>query len=228
MGSSATKMRVPAISKCALVCGAILIGAFFSGESGVKAASPVPAAGEITQRVVTARAATHVASADVALRLYVKKPLTEPPNCTFAGSLRMEQGRPNIQLAQRSPGVTCSMAENRGIKPLFNSLEPLEAAFARFDLTVLDQKLVGNDHYYRVQGKARDPKGDPDGFVAWVDYDLGTIPEATINYSWGDMEATQTYGRVNKALVLTRQVLFSPKYGASLELIYSNFQFAPQ
>jgi hypothetical protein len=153
--------------------------------------------------------------------------VTQPPNCTFTGTLRVEQGRPVIQVGQRSAGATCAIAEHRGLEPLFKSLEPLETFFARFDLSVLDQKLADNDQYYQVQGKSRDPKGDPHGFIAWVDYDRGTISEGIINYAWGEMDTKQTYDRINDALVLTRQLLYAPHYDASLEIAYSHFGFAP-
>jgi hypothetical protein len=211
-----------------LVWAAVLTVTAFSPNRISSAASPIPNPEEIVQRVSTARAATRVVSADLELRLHVHKPVTQPPDCSFSGTLRVEQGHPTIQLGQRPPGVTCAIVERRGLQPLFKSLEPLETFFARFELSVLDQKLVDNDHYYRVQGKAHDPKGDPHGLMAWIDYDRGVIPEGTINYAWGDMDTKQTYDRMNDALVLTRQVLYSPHYNASLEIVYRNFGFAPK
>jgi hypothetical protein len=205
-----------------------LIAITFSTRCALGASSsPDPA--ELVHRVTTTTwAANHVVSADVRLRLYVHKPVSsQPPDCTFSGKLRMEQGAPIVRLGQRSPGATCAIVEQRGLAPLFKSLEPLEDFFARFDLSVVDQKLVGNEQYYRVQGRAHDPKGDPHAFIAWIDYDRGVVPEGTINYAWGDMETRQTYERTNNAPVLTRQVLYSPHYNASLELVYTNFEFAP-
>jgi hypothetical protein len=193
---------------------------------GAPSSTPEPA--DIVHRVTATWAASHVVSADVGMGLYVHKPVSsQPPDCTFSGKLHVEQGAPIVQLGQRSPGSTCKIVEQRALGPLFKSLEPLENFFARFDLTVVDQKLVENDQYYRVQGRSRDPKGDPHGLIAWIDYDRGTVPEGTVNYAWGDMDTRQTYDRVNNALVLTRQVLHSPHYNASLELMYSNFQFTP-
>ena len=160
---------------------ALLTVASIGADHGWSAASPVPAPAEIINRVVAAWAAARVLSADVGLSLHVDKPVTQQPDCTFAGTLRVEQGRPMVQLGQRSPGATCAIVESRGLGPLFISLEPLETFFARFDLSVLAQKLVDDNHYYLVQGTARDPKGDPHGFIAWIDYDRGVIPEGTVN-----------------------------------------------
>jgi len=192
------------------------------------APSSMPDTADIVHRVMSTWSASHIVSADVGMRLYVHKPVSsQPPDCTFSGKLHMEQGAPIVQLGQRSPGSTCKIVEQRALGPLFKSLEPLENFFARFDLTVVDQNLVENDQYYRVQGRSHDPKGDPHGLIAWIDYDRGTVPEGTINYAWGDMDTQQTYDRVTNALVLTRQVLHSPHYNASLELVYSNFGFTP-
>jgi hypothetical protein len=211
-----------------LLWAAAIVAVVFSTHCVFGAPSSIPDPAEIVHRVTTTWAASHIVSADVGLRLYVHKPVSSPPpDCTFSGKLHVEQGSPIIQLGQRSPGATCAIVERRGLGPLFRSLEPLETFLGRFDLSVVDQKLEGNDHYYRVQGKAHDPKGDPHGFIAWIDYDLGVIPEGTINYGWGDMDTQQIYDRINNAPALTRQVLYSPRYNASLELVYTNFEFAP-
>jgi hypothetical protein len=225
-GPRASKTR--RIRRWALVGAAILAVTVLSVDRGSKAASSVPAPEEISHRISTAMAAARVASAAVQLRLYVHKPVTPPPDCIFAAALRVEQGRPLVVLGERSPGATCAIVERRALQPLFKGLEPLEVFLGRFELSVLDHKLVDGDRYYRIQGIARDPKGDPHGFIAWIDYDRGVIPEGTINYAWGDMDTRQTYDRINDALVLTRQVLYSPHYNVSLELLYSHFAFAPQ
>lgn len=197
MGSTASNVVVPRTHRWAAVWATILTLTLLDVDHGAGGASSVPTPAEITDRVVAARAAARVVSADVELRLHVHKHVTQSPDCTFTAALRFEQGRPIIQLKQRSPGVTCAIVERQGLGPLFRSLEPLEAFFARFDLSVIDQKLV-----------------------------CGVIPEGTVNYAWGDMETTQTYDRLNNALALTRQVLYSPRYDASLELVYSDFGFA--
>jgi len=221
-------MEVPGMRRWVLVWFVLLMAAMYGADYGSPAAAGTPTAEEITQRVAQTRAAARVASADVKLKLFVRKSTTQPPDCTFGGTMRVEEGRPIVQLATRSPGTTCAIVERRALGPLFKSLEPLETFFARFELSVLNQKHPANDQYYRVQGKARDPKGDPKGFLAWMDYGRGTIVEGTINYAWGDMDTTQTYDRINNALVLTQQVLYSPKYNTWLELTYSNFGFAPK
>jgi hypothetical protein len=37
----------------------------------------------------------------------------------------------------------------------------LESFLSRFEFGVLGEKLVGNDLYYPVEGKAKDPRNDP-------------------------------------------------------------------
>ena len=211
-----------------LVCAAlILAGPLPGARRGVRAASSAPTPEEIARRVVTARSDARLASADMALALYPHTPGSKPPSCTFTATLRVDQGRPIVQLDTRSSDTKCGMVESRGLRPLFRSLEPLDTFVAKYQLSVIDQKVVDGRAHYRVKGVAEDPKGDPRGFAAWVDYDRGTIPENTLNYSWADMDTTQTYDRLNNAFVLTQQVLFVKRYDVSLQITYSNFKFNP-
>ncbi len=178
MGSTASNMVVPRTRRWAAVWATILTLTLLGVDHGAGGASSVPTPGEIIHRVLMARAAARVASADVQLRLYVHKPVLPPPDCTFAGTLRVEQGRPIIRLGERSPAAICAIVERRGLGPLFKSLEPLETFFARFELSVLDQELVDNNQYYRIQGTAHDPNGDPHGFIAWSTTTVESFPKA--------------------------------------------------
>jgi hypothetical protein len=85
---------------------------------------------------------------------------------------------------------------------------------------------VGSDHYYLLEGKARDPKNNPRSMMGWIDYDHGLITEGTLEYDWGTVDTEQRYTRVNGAWVLAYQVLRSARFDATLEIIYSNFRFA--
>jgi hypothetical protein len=61
----------------------------------------------------------------------------------------------------------------------------LESFLSRFEFDVLGEKLVGNDHYYLVEGKAKDPRTDPNTMVGWIDFDHGLLVEGTMAYSTG-------------------------------------------
>ena len=203
----------------------VLAGPLPGARRGVRAASSAPTPAEIVQRVVNARSDARLASADMAIAMYSHMPGPKPPLCTFTATLRVDRGRPIVQLGTRSPGLQCAMAESRGLRPLFSDLEPLDMFVAKYQLSVIDQKVVNGRTYYHVKGIARDHKRDPRGFVAWVDYDRGIIPENTLNYSWADMDTTQTYDRLNNAFVLAQEVLFVKRYNVSLKITYSNFRF---
>jgi hypothetical protein len=176
-------------------------------------------------RVAAAQAAAGVASADVELKLRVHKAATEPPDCLFTGTLRVAQGHSTLQILQRSAGSTCALANKYAGRLFDNSEEPLESFLARFEFTLIDQKLVGDDHYYLIQGTARDPNGNPHALKAWIDDDRAIIPEGTISYAWGNIDTRQTYTRLNNAWILTRQFLYTPRFDASLEIEYRNFTF---
>ncbi len=187
------------------------------------AATPAPE--EIVKRVVAAQAAAGVVSANVELGLRVHKAATQPADCVFTGVLRVEQGHQSLQIQQRPTGLACQMADRYALGRLFEGQEPLESFLARFDFSVLGEKLVDGDHYYLVQGIARDPKGNPHGLMAWIDDDRAVVPEGTISYAWGDIETEQTYARLNDAWILTRQFLFARRFDASLEINYHDFTF---
>lgn len=188
-------------------------------------AAAAPAPEDVVRHVVAAQTAAGVASADAELRLRVHKAATDPPDCVFTGTMRVEGGRQSILIQRRSAGLGCSAAAHYVLGRLFEAQEPLESFLARFDLTILGEKLVGGDHYYLIQGTARDPKGNPHGLTMWIDDDRGVIPEGTLNYVWGDVDVEQTYARLNDAWVMTRQFLYTRRFDASLEIDYRNFSF---
>jgi hypothetical protein len=213
-----------------VVCGVLMLaGPLPAAHRAVHAASTAaPTPGEIERRVMTARSEARLASADMALAMYSGMSTSEAPTCTFKATMRVDQGRRVVQFGGRSPGLKCALAESRGLRPLFNDLEPVDTLMTRYELSVIDHKVVDGRAYYHVKGVARDPKRDPRGFFAWVDYDRGIIPEDILHYSWADLAETQTYDRLNNAFVLAQQVLFVKRYNVSLKITYSNFQFHPR
>jgi hypothetical protein len=191
------------------------------------AARAAPSARDVLRRVLTANAGQpDVVSADVLFKLRVKKPLSEPPDCEFTGTLQLVGGHQTVRVGQRTAGLLCWAVNQYVLGKLFEAGEPLESFLNRFEFHVLGEKLVGSDHYYLLEGKARDPKNNPRSMMGWIDYDHGLITEGTLEYDWGTVDTEQRYTRVNGAWVLAYQVLRSARFDATLEIIYSNFRFA--
>jgi len=201
----------------------VLMGAF--GLLGEIAAAQVPSPDEIIARVAAASSSIS-GTADAVFKLWIKKPLTEPSNCVFTGKLRLDQGRQALEIDQRTAGTFCWAVNQYVVGRLFEASEPIGAFLSRFDLTVLGEKLVDDDHYYLVQGKAQDPKNNPRGLIAWIDYDRGLIIDGTLQYAWGTIDVTQRYSLVNGVWALTEQGLHSAKFDATLDASYGNFQLA--
>lgn len=193
------------------------------------AEADVPTAADILHRVLTANAGTpDVIGADVLFKFRVRKPVTAPPDCVFEGTLRLEQGHQVLAVTRQTFGLACWAVNRFVIGRLFEGREPLERFLSRFDFEVLGEKLVDGSPYYLVQGKARDPRANPRGLIGWVDYARGLVVEGTVEYPWGTLESRQEYSRIEGAWVLTYQYLYAPRFGASLEALYSNFRFAPR
>ncbi|HKV43553.1 MAG TPA: hypothetical protein VJT32_02575 [bacterium] len=206
-----------------LAAGAIGLGLLLVPIS----ATAAPSAHEILLRVMGANADTpDLASADVLSKLRIKKPLSDPPDCEFSGTMQFTGGRQTLNIGRRTAGLVCWAVNRYVLGRLFEASEPLQTFFSRFTFQVLGEKLVGTQHFYLLQGRARDPKNNPTGMIGWVDYERGLVTEGTVDFTWGSIDSEQQYGRVNGALVLTHQYLYAPRFDASLEIFYSNFRFA--
>jgi hypothetical protein len=195
------------------------------GLLGERAAAQVPSPDEIIARVSEASASIS-GIADAIFKMWIKKPVTERPNCVFSGTLRLDRGRQTLTVGERTAGTFCWAVNQYVVGRLFEASEPVGAFLSRFDLTVLGQKLVDDDRYYLVQGKARDPKNNPRGLIAWIDYDRGLVIDGTLQYGWGTIDAEQRYSLINGVWVLTEQMLHSAKFDATLDASYTNFRFA--
>lgn len=191
------------------------------------AAAPTPE--EIIRRVLTANANTpDIASADVLFKLRLRKPVIAPPDCEFQGQLHLERGRQVVEIEHRTAGLTCWITNSLVIGRLFKGSEPVETFLLRFDFEVLGEKVVGADHFYLVQGRARAPGTNPRGLIGWIDYDRGLVTEGTVQYAWGNLDTEQHYTQLLGAWVLTYQYLSTERFGASMEVFYSSFKFAPR
>ena len=191
-------------------------------------AGAAPSAREILHRVFTANSATpDITAADVAFKLRVKKPPSDPPDCEFNGTMQLQGGHQSVKIGQRTSGLLCWAVNQYVLGQLFEASEPMENFLNRFDFRVLGEKLVGEEHYYLIQGRAKDPNNkNPGSMVGWINYDRGLITDGRLEYAWGAIDTEQQYARVNGAWVLTHQLLHSSRFEATLEIAYSNFRFA--
>lgn len=191
-------------------------------------AGAAPSAHELLHRVLTVNVDTpEVTSADVVFKLRVKKPLAESPDCEFSGTMQLQGGHQSVRIGQHTTGLLCWAVNQYVLGQLFEGAEPMENFLNRFEFHVLGEKLVGTDHYYLVQGRARDPKNNPRSMIGWIDYERGLVTNGTLEYTWGTIDTEQRYARVNGAWVLAYQYLYSGRFDATLEISYTNFRFAP-
>jgi hypothetical protein len=211
----------------AVAVGLIAVGV--AAPAARAAALPGPRAEEVIQRMIqTIDAAPHVLSADAEFRLRVKKPLSEPPDCVFRGTVTVVSRHPTIKIDEQTTGLICWLVNRYVIGRQFHPREDLESFLSRFAFDVLGEKFVGNDRYYLVAGKAKDPKTQPTGLVGWIDFDRGLLVEGTVRYPWGDIDNEQGYARMQNIWMLTYQYLYTPRFSTSMEVLYSNFHFQPQ
>ncbi len=212
MRTATTRVLLAAIATLALV-------------SSVGAA---PSAREILHRVLSVNSGSpDITSADVVFKLRVKKPLSEPPDCEFYGTMRLQGGQQAVKVGQRTTGLLCWAVDKYVLGQLFEASEPMVNFLSRFDFTVLGEKLVGEEHYYLIQGRAKDPNNkNPGTMIGWVNYERGLVTEGRLDYSWGTVETEQRYTRINGSSVLAYQLIHSNRFEATLEVSYSNFRFA--
>ena len=88
------------------VLGAIAVGA--TVPAGITAAASGPTAEEVVQRVMhTIAGAPEVIAADAEFRLRIKKPLSEPPDCVFRGTVTVVSHHPTINIDGQTVGLLC-------------------------------------------------------------------------------------------------------------------------
>ena len=219
--------RRPQRVRLAAAIGLIAIGC--AAPARLAATLPGSTAEDVIQRMMqTIDAAPQVISADAEFRLRVRKRLSEPPDCVFRGTVTVVSRHPTIKIDGQTTGLICWLVNQYVIGRQFQPREDLESFISRFEFDVLGEKLVGNDRYYLVAGKAKDPKTQPTAMVGWVDFEHGLFVEGTVRYPWGDIDNEQGYARMQNMWMLTYQYLYTPRFSTSMEVLYSNFRFGPQ
>jgi hypothetical protein len=217
-----THLRGTEILRMRHVIATALLVLLFAGTAGAQ-----PSAPEILHRVLNANADTpDVTSAEVVFKLRVKKPQSEAPDCEFSGTMRMAGGHQSVKIDQSSAGLLCWAVNKYVLGQLFEASEPMEAFLGRFNFQVIGEKLVEHEHYYLMQGKARDAHNNPRSMIGWIDYERGLITEGSLEYNWGTIESEQRYTRQNGAWLLSHQFVRSSRFDATLEILYSHFLFA--
>jgi len=165
-----------------------------------------------------------VLAGNASLALRVQKPLTAVPDCVYEGTLQPTSTGSAIKVQRETTGsgLICALASNEGVGKLLAISEPVASLLRRFDFSVQGQR----GQFYFLDGKAQDPKNNPTAISGWIDYEKGLWDEGTITYSWGEVNTKQKYTRIRNAWVLTYQYLYSKRFDASLEVVYSNLRFA--
>jgi hypothetical protein len=139
----------------------------------------------------------------------------------FDGAVKLEAGHRSATVNHLTPGLLCIAVNRTIISKLFESNESFATLLARFDFQVLGEKVVGDDQYYLVQGKARESQADPRAMIGWIDYNRGLVAEATMYYAARTIDLAQHYTSINGAWVLTYQYVNIPSLGSTLEIAYS-------
>ncbi len=189
-------------------------------------AAAAPSASEILARVAAANGLPPNMTADVLFKLWKGKPVGDP-YCVFAGTMAVQDGHPAIQMSRGGTSLLCGAMDHYVVGRLFDASEPMASFLNRFDFTVAGEKQVGPDTYYDIEGVSRDPKNNPHGMGAWVDYNTGLITDGTLRYDWGTVNIQQQYTNLNNVWVMTMQDVRSSKYAATLQVVYSNFRVSP-
>jgi hypothetical protein len=193
------------------------------------AVADFPTGEQIVERVKNANAgAPNLAAADAQFKFRLDRAVTAPPDCEFAGTFRFEGGRQFVNIGQQTAGLECWALNKLLIGRLFQGSEPVQRFLARFQFEVLGWKLVDGRPFYLVKGWARDPSNNPRSLIGWIDYERGLVTDGTVEYGWGSIDTVQRYAVVSGAWVLVHQYLVTPRFGASMEVEYSNFRFSPR
>jgi hypothetical protein len=188
------------------------------------AAFEVPSPHEIFQRVFAMSARVPAAiSADAVVKFRVKKSVSDPPDCVFKGIARVDKGHQIVEVTEGAPGTLCWVAK-LALGQGFDVRKDLAEVIPLLDLTVLGLKLAGHDHYYLIEGKAREPKMQLRELIVWVDYERGLLTEGTLVYTWGSLDVSQEYMQLDGAWVVTRQYIYTSRFDASLEVSYRNYR----
>lgn len=222
------KSPVGTAVRVCLVAGMVVAVIGFSPPARLGATVPGPSGEEVIRRLMqTIAAAPEVITADAEFRLRVRKPLSEPPDCVFRGTVTVVSRRPTIAIDGQTTGLLCWAVNRYVLGRQLRPRETLESFLTRFEYEVLGEKVVGNDRYYLVAAKAKDPRTTPAGMIGWVDFDRGLLVEGTVRYAWGEINNEQSYARMLNMWMLTYQYLYTARFGASMEILYNNFRFGP-
>jgi hypothetical protein len=217
----ALRTCVKSVALTLLIVAAALVAA--------DAAPQIPTSEQVVDRLLNANPhGPVVTAADVRFKFRLNKPVTAPADCEFAGTVRLFEGRQQISIDESSGGFQCWVLNKFLIGRLFQGTEPPAHFLSRFDFWVLGWRLVEGRPFYLVEGTARNPKNNPYGMIGWIDYDRGLVTDGTLRYVWGDIDSIQHYEHVSGSWVLVYQYLETSRFGASMEVQYTNFRFGPR
>ncbi len=196
----------------------------------VSAAAPsdvltFPTSQDVIDRILAAARRADLTSVAMLIKFRIGGPETTPPACVFQGVLHVAPDHTALTLAHWTPSPLCWTLERYVLGRLFADRDHVNTLLPSFRFDVLGEKLVDDHPYYLVYGSALTPRSDPQWMIGWVDYDRGLIVDGTIQYAWGAVNLMQDYGLIDGVWVLVHQDIDVPRFTASLEISYSEYQF---
>ena len=210
------------LRQCLAVAAAVVV---LCGMPLVAAGAPsVPPARDIVSRVLATVDHVGVASADMVISVRVGQPAAAPPACEFRGVLQISRERLAFTVEKATASPVCWLIERYVLVRLFGERDRADSLLPRFRFEVIGEKLVDDRPYYLVYGRAERPT-EPRWVMGWVDYDRGLVFDATLDYSWGEINSAQEYALVAGVWVLVHQHIDVPRIGAAVDIAYSGFRF---
>jgi hypothetical protein len=212
--------------------GPFLVGAWavavgivlFAGASGVMGEPSLPTAEEVVERVLTTATHTGLASANLLIKLRFGQPAAAPPACEFRGVLQVSPDHLDLTVGQSTASPTCWLIE-RIMLNLFRQGGHAGSLVPLFRFEVIGEKLVENQPYYLVYGRALAPQTEPTWMMGWVDYARGLVVDATAHYAWGEISSILEYAPLAGTWVIEHQYFDVPRFGANIDITYSDFRF---
>ena len=195
------------------------------GTAAPAPALEFPSAQDVINRVLTTARTMDLASAAVAIELFLGTSGNASPACVFRGVLRVSPNPTTLAVAEWTPHPLCWTIERFVLGRLLSDRDQAGELLRSFRFEVLGEKLEDGRPHYLVYGKALAAQSDALSVIGWVDYDRGLVTDGTIRYAWGEVTAVQEYGLVGGVWILAHQQLRVPGFGATLEISYSGYRF---
>ena len=136
-----------------------------------------PSAQDVINRVLTTARTMDLASAAVAIELFLGTSGNASPACVFRGVLRVSPNPTTLAVAEWTPHPLCWTIERFVLGRLLSDRDQAGELLRSFRFEVLGEKLEDGRPYYLVYGKALAAQSDALSVIGWVDYDRGLVTD---------------------------------------------------